>query len=289
MGFTSLEADIYVYLLQQPAVTGYRVAQSIGKPAANTYKAIESLERKGAILVDEGDNRLCRAVPAEELLNRLERQFLENRKKVSDALANLQNDSRDDRLYQLKSKDQVLERCRSMLGQCKHVAVMDAYPDIISELKSDIEQAGHRGVEVIVKTYESTKLNDVRVIVRPRGHEILDALPGHMISLNIDGAEHLLALVRSESDEVYQAIWTSSAIISYLLYNGLVNELSQVAIMSELESDTTVEKLRRVFTALRHLHPTTARGPAYQNLLRHMGITMKVDPVKLEPNAKRKT
>ncbi len=75
LGFTALESEIYTFLLQESPVTGYRVAQALGKPTANTYKAIESLALKGAVIVAEGAQRHCRAVPAQELLNRLDRRF----------------------------------------------------------------------------------------------------------------------------------------------------------------------------------------------------------------------
>src|SRR3974377_860031 len=86
-GFTDLEAEVYVFLLQEWPAPGYRGAHALGKPVANTYKAIESLQNKGAILVDEGANRLCRAVPAEELLSQLERNFQRFRKKGARGLA----------------------------------------------------------------------------------------------------------------------------------------------------------------------------------------------------------
>ena len=53
MGFTALEAEIYTFIVGEPGVTGYRVAQAIGKPAANTYKSLESLGRKGALVFTE--------------------------------------------------------------------------------------------------------------------------------------------------------------------------------------------------------------------------------------------
>ena len=82
LGFTNLEAEIYTFLLQESPATGYRIAQAIGKPAANTYKTVQSLEKKGALLVDDSEKRLCRAVPADELLNRLERQFSERKTNI---------------------------------------------------------------------------------------------------------------------------------------------------------------------------------------------------------------
>ena len=63
LGFTGLEAEIYAFLLGQSSVTGYRVAQALGKPAANTYKAIESLERKEAVLIGYGLKRNPRIRP----------------------------------------------------------------------------------------------------------------------------------------------------------------------------------------------------------------------------------
>src|SRR5688500_1986290 len=53
LGFTGLEAEVYAALLEGSPVTAYRVAQQVGKAAANVYKAVESLRRKGAILVDD--------------------------------------------------------------------------------------------------------------------------------------------------------------------------------------------------------------------------------------------
>lgn len=271
LGLTALEAEAYAHLLQDSPATGYRVAQALGKPAANTYKALESLARKGAVLVDDGANRLCRAVPPDEWLGQLDRQFQTNKKQAAAALAGLSTTAYDDRIYQLTSRTQVLGRCRAMLERCEHVAVLDLFPTLVIALRDDMESTAARGVEILVKTYESVKLRDVRVVLRPRGHEITTAMPGEMISLNIDGAEHLLAVMPGDGDTVHQAIWTGSAVLSFLLYNGIINEVSYVALMDALETDTSVETLRRIFTDLRHLHPITSRGPVYQNLLRRLG------------------
>ena len=90
LGFTDLEAAVYVYLVENSPATAYRVAQGIGKPVANTYKAVESLQQKGAVLVDETKTRLCRAVPPDDLLGRLEKTFETRREAAAQALARLQ-------------------------------------------------------------------------------------------------------------------------------------------------------------------------------------------------------
>src|ERR1700730_2132659 len=81
LGFSGFEAEVYVRLLAEPQpVTGYKVAQVLGKPVANTYKALESLSNKGAVIIDDGANRMCRAVAADELLSKLERRFRDNQR-----------------------------------------------------------------------------------------------------------------------------------------------------------------------------------------------------------------
>ena len=283
MGFTAMEAEIYASLVGETGVTGYRVAQAIGKPVANTYKGLESLERKGAVIVDDGESRMYRAVPPTEMLAGLKRQFETRHNQAVDALAKLAPAPADDRLYQLRSREQVLERCRAMLGRCTDVAVIDVFPSVIGELLPDLEQACQRGAEVVIKAYETVDVAGARVLVRPRGYEIVKGIPGSLVSLNIDGREHLLAMLADDGDRVHQAIWTSSTIIAYLLYNGLINEVSQVALMQALDADASVSVIRKRFQELRHLHPISSRGPVYQNLLRQMGFAPNVNNGETAP------
>ena len=93
----------------------------------------------------------------------------------------------------------------------------------------------------------------------------------------------MVSMVTDESDGVHQAFWTSSTIVAYLLFNGLINEVSQVAVMQALESDASVSVIRERFDELRHLHPISSRGPVYQNLLRRMGFATEADHVKAAP------
>src|SRR3954447_24395728 len=104
LGLSGSEAAVYAYLVQHSPATGYRVAQGIGKPVANTYKAIASLEEKGAVLVDPSSTRPCRAVPPEEFLARLEGQFQERRTRAARALSEVraaEPEEEDARVYPL--------------------------------------------------------------------------------------------------------------------------------------------------------------------------------------------
>src|SRR5690349_17339697 len=109
LGFTPLEAEVYVCLVEDSPATGYRIAQTVGRPVAGVYKTIESLANKGSVVLDEGESRQCRAVPPAELLARLEREFLAEKSRAAAGLAKLKPPPDDDRVYQLRTVAQVEE------------------------------------------------------------------------------------------------------------------------------------------------------------------------------------
>jgi hypothetical protein len=253
LGFTELEAEIYVSLLRHAPATGYRVAQSIGRPVANTYKAIESLQHKGAVLVDEGSSRLCRAVPAEELLAQLERSFQRRRQEAANALASLRAAPDDDRVYQLQSVGQVFERCRRMLEGCEQAAVLDVFPKPLEELREAVEGAARRGVRVAVKAYAPAALAGVDVVVHPHGRATLRRWPGQWLNVVTDGREHLLAFLTPDARGLRQAVWSGSAYLSWVYHSAVGAELILAALQRGLEDGATAAELRQAVAGYQYL------------------------------------
>ena len=48
LGFTEIEALVFCELTRLGPTTGYRLAKALGKAAANTYGALQTLAQKGA-------------------------------------------------------------------------------------------------------------------------------------------------------------------------------------------------------------------------------------------------
>ncbi|RYE91976.1 MAG: TrmB family transcriptional regulator, partial [Myxococcales bacterium] len=135
LGFTGLEAEVYAALVEEAPATAYRIAQVIGKAAANVYKAVESLERRGVIAVDDGDSRRLRAVAPVELLARVERDFERAHGRAQRALTRLRSAGDDERVYSLPEREQVIERARAMLLRAEQLALVDVFPEPLEELR----------------------------------------------------------------------------------------------------------------------------------------------------------
>lgn len=265
LGFTELEAEVYTTLLQNSVMTGYAVAQSIGKQAANIYKAIESLQNKGAVIVDEGANRLCRAVPADELLSRLEREFLECKQSTADSLAKIQNNDTDDRVYQLRAREQVLERCRKMLRECRQIALLDIFPVPFAELKTEVESCIKRGVEVLIKVYEPVEITGAEIFLDSFNQEVKNRWQGQWLNIVTDAREHLLAFLTLDGQDVHQAVWSSSAYLSCVYHSSIGSELVLTGLLQRIQNGASAKELQK--SAKKYFEHTAPKASGYHDLL----------------------
>jgi len=249
-GFTALESEIYAFLLRESPATGYRIAQGINKPVANTYKAIQTLQAKGGILVEEGDSRLCRAVNSDELLGRIARQFEARRAAAQQAFQRLGQPEADERIYQLRSRMQVMERAREMLGEAKQVVLGCASGLLANEVADDLRQAAARGVEVTVKTDAEITLARVESYVATRADDLLNKAPGLTLRLVVDGEQHLTALLDPDG-EVMQAYWSRSPLLALAHHEGLAAEISMLAVAERIEEGAGPKRLAKALTTTR--------------------------------------
>jgi HTH-type transcriptional regulator, sugar sensing transcriptional regulator len=230
LGFSEIEARVYAFLLQNDPSTGYRISHAIGKPTANTYHAISSLERMGAVQVEDGENRLVRSVPPRELLAQLDRLFRKRKLKAQAALSELSRAGEDDRLYALRGMEQVLERAGSMIRRARSVIVADLYPGPLAELESDLIRSARRGVQVAVRSYAPNGLlaadPSIVVALPPQAPQAMAAWPGQQITLVTDAEEHLLSLFNRDMTEVHQAVWSRSTFLSCLHHNHVAMEIA---------------------------------------------------------------
>jgi sugar-specific transcriptional regulator TrmB len=269
MGLNALEAEVYSYLLRDSPLTGYGIAKAIGKPAANVYKAIDTLSEKGAVIVDDGATRQCRAVPARDFLMRLERDFSHHRREAEEVLGRFPAPGADTRVYQLRTWPQILEQCRQLLGTATQVVQMDIYPDPLLELKDDVAAAAGRGVQVVGKTYRPVAVPGMEVLIEPDSALILDRWPGQWVDVVADGSQFVLALLGADGTNVVQAVWSASPFLSYIHYGRLACELGYTALKIDIRRGAEHEELLSTFS--RTYEYFKLDNPGYDRLLQQIG------------------
>jgi HTH-type transcriptional regulator, sugar sensing transcriptional regulator len=264
LGFSTLEAETYTALVEESPATGYRVSQLSGRPLSNTYKALESLAAKGAIDLDEGGPKLCRAVPPDELLARIKRDFTSKCREAERALAHLTKAVSDDRVYQLQTVDQLFERCRAVLARAERTVVADTFPGPLVHLSDDLQRTAARGLDVALIAYEPVSLDGVEVVLKRDGAKTIAKWPGHWLNLSADGAEFLIAMLSVDGTRLHQAIWTRSEYLSFIYHSSLTAELVMTALETKLAEGAPRRALLE--TLAQHRRHSSAALPGYRTL-----------------------
>jgi sugar-specific transcriptional regulator TrmB len=271
LGFNQLEAEVYALLLQESPATGYRIAQLLVKPAAGIYKALESLAKQGAIELDDGETRRCRAVPSLELLAQLERRFTERKKRAEAVLSTIPHAGMDDRIYQLQTPEQVFQRAREMLSRCERITVLGVYPGALEILRSDIEEAARGGTQIVVHSYAETTLNGVEVIKARTRRSSLARWPGEWLDMAVDARELLQAFLSSDGQSVHQAVWSNSRYLAWMAHFGITAAMTGSHLAEHIHAGASSKELEAVLESCERFMVRDA--PGYHELLERFGLT----------------
>lgn len=255
LGFTTLEAEIYVFLLQHSPATGYKIAKGIGRSFTNTYKAIAALQSRGAILVDESESKLSRAVPVEELMDQLQARFTERRRKAEAAVKRMPLSPADTGIYRFNSVDQVYERFRVMLRECKERALVELFPGPCKRLREPVEAAAARGIDISVRTYTGEVLEGARMIHSPFSETNMDTWNSQWMALFIDGRQFLLAHLSQDEKGVYEAIWSANLFLARAFYSYINSDLHHYSFRPMLEQASSMAQLRDEYLRTETLFP----------------------------------
>ncbi len=243
LGFTKMEANIYVYLLEHPALTGYAISKSLGEAAAYIYRSLDSLNSKGALITEVGEKTVYRAIPYNELLAQLKRQFDKRCANAESQLKNLSGPVGDNKVYNLATVEQVYERCQAMINRSKYLIYMDCYPGPLNDLKDCISNAYDRGVKVGLQIHEESDVKST-IETRQPGPRHIKTWNRQWIRISVDGSEYLIALLNENCDKVLQAIWSENPVLSWIEMYALSSDLEYSNLSDHIEKGASNSDLK---------------------------------------------
>jgi sugar-specific transcriptional regulator TrmB len=270
LGLTRVEAEVYVYLVQHSAVTGYQIAKAIGRTRGATYGVLASLAAKGAVVVEMGDSQMWRAVPVGEFMNLLERRFLRGSREVVDALKRIEPAPPDNLVYQLKTVDQVYERARRMLASSTTIVLLDLDPKPFSLLRKDIEAAVKRGIKTSMLVVEPVKMPGARIAKYFEGYHILDHFRVHQLVVSIDCREFMISSLSDTGDRVMQACWSASPFLSWVVSTYLKMNTLAEDFVARIEAGASGQELKASYKSFYKLMPPF-ESPGYNDLKKMFG------------------
>ena len=225
-GLTRLEAMIYTALIQEPAVTGYRISHIIGKPTANVYKALSSLLDRGLIIFDDcGKAREYSPVPVSDWLKEEELRLKRQGRALEEGLSRLSEKAPPARINRLSSFDQVLGKALGMIEDAEHIIVVDAFPEVLDRLKKTLEKRARSGVTVLVHTYSPYTLEGCRIIVPRSDSAIWHKVPERAFDVACEGTAFLISNFTLDYSQVIEALYGGHVYLSLMIFNSLAKAI----------------------------------------------------------------
>ncbi len=265
LGLSELEANIYHWLLENQRNTGYKIAGQIAKPVANTYKALKSLQNKGAVISDDSKGTTYfETIPIEEFLNKIESEFNRKKEKIIKEVEKLETRQDNTGIYEIKSIELVYEKAASMIKSAQNTLLIDGFPAPMKKIKQYLTEERASDVSIYVKNYSGDDIANVHQLKASFDDLPISELNGQWLIVLKDTNESLLAFFNKDGSELIHAVWTQDPFISFILFNGSAYEFNFTEVCEQVYSDENnkIENIKNIIES-------------YKNMYRYMRVEEK--------------
>ncbi len=163
LGFSQYEAQAYVALTGQGALTGAEVSRGAGVPPSKIYETLARLEAKGAVLVNRSEPVRYSAVPYGDYLASAKSRFEGDVAAAKERLDRLPVQEEPGLVWSLRSRQSILQAFIRVTASARKSIFAGIWDEEIDEIGPLLEQAAARGIETHVAIYGNRKLAGPRI------------------------------------------------------------------------------------------------------------------------------
>lgn len=229
IGFSQVEANVYLALLKESPLTGYKIASIISKSRSNVYQALKSLEQKGAVVkLQGGRNMSYKAVSVERVLQAKERKFQNMKSEVIEAFKNLNTEEGNDEIYNLQNMEQVYAKTNDIIRNTKRIIFVETPKILLPRIKKSLLQAVERGVTVTVYSDDIEELEGCDVIKFAPvvlADQKYNSWPIDWFCAAADGSEFIIATTRNQQEELVHALYSCNKFIAGWIYSDMLYQI----------------------------------------------------------------
>lgn len=253
IGFSKIEARVYYILLKKSPLTGYKIANEIGKSNSNTYLALENLVEKGAISLLEGKkSKEYIAIPIEQLLEIRIKETKKQKDLATEAFKNFKFEAGDDQIYRFRNTEQLRLKALEMIENAKHTILVDSETAQLDMIKDKLEDAAAKGLNVIVEITRKQQIPNCYMVESYNLNKETIVLDFDWMVISVDGERTLVSHFTKEN-ELIEGLWISNGLLSDWFYNGMFYEVLNRFMINLFDSDKTKEE---IYESIKDFHKT---------------------------------
>jgi sugar-specific transcriptional regulator TrmB len=203
LGFTEYEAKVYVQLLGMPPSTAYEISKQAGVPRPNTYSALDSLARRGAVLPVRENPTCYVAAKPRELLDNIARQTRSLCAGLTERLEAVTPRTDDHYVWSLRGDQAVHEHIDILIGQSSEAVWIKAADHVLRRHADQLREAAvERGVRLLIvlfgKDADEFRYTDKCQVYIHENNGVRMGTADNLFTLAIDYREMLTANVEGD-------------------------------------------------------------------------------------------
>ena len=171
LGFSKIEALVYLTILENPKINGSQVAKKINCPRTTVYSGIEVLYKRGAItLIHETSNTYIANDPI-EFIKKLKKEYIESAEFLEEEFKNFDNHKDKGEFYNLKGYKNTINKIKEMINSAQKEIYINTNYDL-ENFKIELQEAEKRKVRVILFTFQKQEFEQypVEAYYNPKFH-----------------------------------------------------------------------------------------------------------------------
>jgi sugar-specific transcriptional regulator TrmB len=250
LGFTPIEATVYLCLLSEHPQTGYKVSTTISKSRSSTYQALKSLENKHAIIRLEG-TEYGEYIPVsiEHYMDQKEKEFRSQKEEIIEAFKDIVPETQQEYIYQITRTEQLYSTVQSMIQKAQSMILVDTDDAPLQIIQDWLNAKANENVNVMIETL-GEKHDDNCFHINLKQITPKDTKwDADWLCLSVDGEQFLISLLNKDTGELIHAIWCGNPYISPWVYNGMLHEFSFRVLLQMIEEEDDKEELLKRITA----------------------------------------
>lgn len=152
IGFSEIEALIYIELLEKQGQNGTQLSKAMNQPRSTVYMGLESLLKKNIIYLipTHTDKKNYNPIYPQDLVKRLKREYSYILETIGQDLDKMYNKEKYERVFNIEGLENIKEKIKDMVMEAKNKVVISGYTDIYFENTSKIEHINTEDTEKLI-------------------------------------------------------------------------------------------------------------------------------------------
>lgn len=255
LGFSSYEAKAYTGILRSQPVGAYELAKRSGVPSSKIYETLNKLLKRDIVQFaadDPDQNPTYIALPAEDLINRLNQEVSQKTQALLPMLQNLADKHTPDFIWPIQDSEQLKDRARGIIQSAQKSLLLSCWAEELAWLQNDLEQAEARGIPIALVHFGQTEHQIGATYQHPVERTLYAEKGGRGLTLVADSAEVLLANISASG---FDACWSRNAAFVTVAEDYIKHDVYITKVTKHLNPEmlgrygTNYEKLRNIFDA----------------------------------------